>query len=61
MNKYHPWQRDKDRKAGKPPGPPDYRLQQYHVAKEHWFAQNPDANQTQINAAMRKLAKECGV
>ena len=36
-------------------------LRTYHQAVEHWHAANPGATQAQIDAAMRRIALECGV
>lgn len=39
----------------------EIRLMQYHRAKENWLWRNPGATQAQIDAAMRRIAKECKI
>lgn len=33
----------------------------YESAKREWHAKNPGATQSQIDAAMRDIARKCGV
>lgn len=39
--------------------PPEYA--RYHAMKNDWLAKNPNATQAQIDAAMREIARKCGV
>jgi hypothetical protein len=37
------------------------RHQRYEAAKQQWIAEHPEASAQEYDAAMRRLADECGV